>query len=330
MGVEGETSCVGEGEGRTWGGFGSGAMGSCGSKSEGVGETIAVFGAAGSVGSVVVAGLSESGRWNVRAVTHDLDGARAKAHHSREKVTVVEVKRWSEKDVISEVVAGCAAVLVIPPLTESRTADTLTVMRACRDAKVGLVVLISASVVRYPGRGLIHEHFAGIENAASKIGQPYCLVRVPFLLENLRYHAESIRREGVIRAPCSDSATFRPVAADDVAAVCLAILKDRTGHVGAQYDLMGQPINMQLIASMMSEKLGRPIRFESFEPSSGSELFVGARIPAFHATALAQLYALIERSPELFSVPSMDLERVGGQSVTIAQAWISGNETLFR
>jgi len=319
----------------------SGGRGRSRGGSRGRNLNVAVFGASGNVGSRVVkmlaSGMAAGGK--VRAFTHNVLEARRSGLQALAGVSVLECRDWKDSDAIHNAVRGCEVAMIIPPLTETRTTDALAVVRACRDAEVGFVLVISAVVVRYPAQGKIHEEFGGIENALSYIGEDYCLVRIPFLMENFLHQSPSVRYEGVLRATCNLDTPFRPICADDVARMCVQILWNPSAHSGKQYDAHGGPLSLRAVLATMSAHLRRQISFESVGVSSedATRIFPSTTLPNFQKKALVQLYRQIEKHPELFQIrtkkhvqqATSDFEGVTAKSPIPFQEWFIANLAAF-
>ena len=135
-----------------------------------------------------------------------------------------------------------------------------------------IVVLSSVSAPyedMYPPGG---QYFLLVERAVEGAGVEWTHIRPVGLMLSSLFWAESIRAEGVVRAPYGN-AGYPHVHEADVAEVATAALLE-DGHVGKRYTVTG-PESITQIEQVraISAAIGRDIRFEELTPEQARGLW---------------------------------------------------------
>jgi uncharacterized protein YbjT (DUF2867 family) len=135
-----------------------------------------------------------------------------------------------------------------------------------------IVTLSSASApweAKYHPRGL---YFLFVERAVEASGVEWTHVRPVGLMLSTQGWAETIRAEGVVRAPYG-AAAYPHVHEADVAEVAAAALLG-DGHAGKKYTVSGpEPITQIEQARAIGAAIGREIRFEELTPEQARKLW---------------------------------------------------------
>lgn len=138
-------------------------------------------------------------------------------------------------------------------------------MRALADHGVGHVVGVSAL-----GRGTPLADRAGLVTASLALddliahsGVAYRALANPSFFENLLEEADSIRETGVFTDVVDADRKAPLVAAADIAAVAAGLLLDRSWTGNGSVPVLGpQDLSPNDLARIMTEQLGRPVRYE--------------------------------------------------------------------
>lgn len=145
------------------------------------------------------------------------------------------------------------------------------VVALARKAGVRHIVVLSSSSVLEDESNPSHQHHRTVERAVEDSGADWTFVRPDEFAGNVLWKwGESIRTEGVVRAPYGKAARAIVHEADIAAVVAAALLED--GHAGSQYVVTGPRALTQVEqVGALSEALGREIRFEELSREAGRE-----------------------------------------------------------
>ena len=146
-------------------------------------------------------------------------------------------------------------------------------------------------------------------------------------MQNFRRFAPLIKERGEFYAPVGD-ARISLVVIEDVAAVTVAALTE-DGHDGRTYEITGpEAISYAECAAILSEELGKPVRYVSVSDDEARAALGAAGIGPEAAHALVEIDGLFR---EGFGAPVTDIvERVTGRSPRDFRAFARDNAGLFR
>ncbi|MFF4159695.1 NAD(P)H-binding protein [Streptomyces sp. NPDC001678] len=233
---------------------------------------VLVTGATGRVGRRVVAGLMAAGV-RVRALTRAPEAAGLPPG--------VEVHKGdlTLPDTLPAALEGVGRLYLFPVPETAREVAALA-----REAGVRRVVVLSSSSV-LEGLEELEEleggddealarnhsalHHLTVERAVEESGVDWTFVRPDEFAGNVLWKwRDSIRAEGVVRAPYGKAARALIHEADVADVAVAALLED--GHVGGRYQLTG-PATLTQIDQVraIAEALGRDIRFEELSHEEG-------------------------------------------------------------
>ena len=173
-------------------------------------------------------------------------------------------------------------------------------------------------------------HWLG-EQALNWSGLPVVHVRATVFLQNFffsQWAAESIAKDGTIRAPFGDSKTS-PIDAKDVAEVIASVLENPEPHVGKVIELTGpKSEDMQAVAAEYSEALGRPITYVDVPMEEWRQRELPARrLPdylASHMKTMAQLHA-----DNRYDRLTHDFDVIIGRPATSIRNYVANHLKLF-
>ena len=188
----------------------------------------------------------------------------------RERVEVVTGSH-GDPEVVDRAFEGADAVFWLVPPDSSRTpmdaycGFTRPAVKALAAHGVGHVVGVSALGRGTPvaGRaGLVTASLA-MDDLIAEAGVAYRALACPSFFENLLEEAGSIREKGVFTDAVDAGRAAPLVAVADIAAVAARLLLDRswTG-IGSVPVLGPQDLSPDDLARVMTEQLGRPVRYE--------------------------------------------------------------------
>ncbi|WP_406072396.1 NAD(P)H-binding protein [Streptomyces sp. NBC_01020] len=188
----------------------------------------------------------------------------------RERVEVVTGSH-GDADVVERAFEGADAVFwLVPPdssLTpeEAYTGFTRPALKALAAHGVGHVVGVSAL-----GRGTSVAAHAGLVTASLAMddllagsGAAYRALANPSFFDNLLEEADSIREKGVFTDAVAADRKAPLVAVADIAAVAAGLLLDRSWTGAGSVPVLGpEDLSPSDLARIMTEQLGRPVRYE--------------------------------------------------------------------
>lgn len=266
--------------------------------------TFLVTGASGHVGRNVVAGLLAAGA-PVRAM-------------SREPGRVslpdgVEVVRGdlTEPAGLDAALCGVERMYLFPePTTAQEVAE-----RAVRAGMRRIVVLSSSSVTEEGNHSGVHHRT--VELAVEHSGAEWTFVRPDEFATNILWKwGESIRTEGVVRAPYARARRALLHEADVAAVATAALLED--GHDGQCYTLTGpEALDQAEQVAAVARGIGRDIEFHEVEPAQARAELVRAMPEPVVDMVLAYLAASVDEPPLVLPT----VEKVAGRPGFTLEQW---------
>ncbi|MDN3494923.1 SDR family oxidoreductase [Planococcus sp. APC 4015] len=213
-----------------------------------------VTGATGTVGSAVVTHLLRRGDRVIAGIRDPRDDARV--------APGAEVRDFSfddTPDVIEHTLEGADRLFLMrPPAIADVEAKLFPVIDAARRRGMSQIAFLSLQGVQ-ANRNTPHH---AVEKYLRDTASPYTFLRPNFFMQNLSTtYAEPIRERGAIFVPAGRSRTAF-IDARDVGAAAAAVLT-QPGHLEKAYTLSGsQSLSYRKVAEIMTDVLGRPIRYE--------------------------------------------------------------------
>jgi uncharacterized protein YbjT (DUF2867 family) len=216
--------------------------------------------------------------------------------HTRERVEVVEGSH-GDLDVVTRAFAGAHSVfwLVPPdPHAESVEAAYVGFSRPACDAfkNQGVKQVIGVSAF---GRGTAVARNAGYVTASlamddliASTGVSYRALTMPSFMDNLLRQVESIKNLGMFSLPISGDLKQPSCATRDIATVAAKLLLDHSWSGVESRPVLGpEDLSYNDMAQIMSEVLGKPVRFQQLTPG---ETFKARLLQRGMSEAMAQGY----------------------------------------
>jgi len=278
--------------------------------------TILVTGATGSVGRLLVDELVAAGAGGqVRALTNNPAKA---ALPSGVEVAEGYLGRPSS---LPAALKGVDTVYLapLPALVDEFVVHAL-------EAGVRRVVALSGSPAEYEAEGDPSGwHYYKLERAIEEAGFEWTHLRPGQFMNNTLDWAESIKSEGVVRAPYPDAAQT-PIDLGDIAAVARVVLLDES-FTGRKLMMSGpeaitQPEEVELIGAA----IGRPLRFEELSPEEA----VAAWTPFMGKETAEWLVDGFRMMSEYKMAPEPTVLEVTGREALSYREWAVRNADAFR
>jgi len=189
----------------------------------------------------------------------------------RKRVDVIQGSH-SEGRVVNEAFAGAESVFwLVPPDSRAKTVDAayLDFTRPACDAfkTFGIKRVVGISAL---GRGTPAAAHAGLVTASLKMddliastGVHYRAVTNPSFMDNLLRQIELIKNQGMFSLPISGDLKQPSACTRDIAATAAKLLLDQSwSGVGSVPVLGPEDLSYNDMATIMSEVLGKPVRFQ--------------------------------------------------------------------
>jgi uncharacterized protein YbjT (DUF2867 family) len=271
---------------------------------------IVVTGATGNVGRPLVEALAAAGE-EVTAVSRRItpvpDGVRRLAAD------------LSEPETLKPALEGADAVFLLTAADFLANGNLGTVLEVVKAAGVERVVLLSSQGVG------TKRHPSDLEDAVTRSGLGWTMLRPGNFASNALQWAESIRTQRTMAAPFADVA-LPAIDPDDIAAVAAAALRDPS-HVGNTYTLTGPvAISPRQQADAIGQILGESVQFvELSRDQARSRMLTYMPEPVVDAT----LGALGTPTPAEQEV-SPDVENVLARPPRTFTDWVTRNLHAFK
>ena len=255
----------------------------------GIGEqSVLVLGGTGNIGKHVVSGLAEAGDGPSKILV----GSRSpEAFHStysqpagcQAVVQPVQCDLSSPESVGAVVTAAAASrvFLCLPQALgpEQMVAVSNAVVDAAKASGAERLVRVSSLGIDGdgPGQGPLGDAHAASEEHCRTMGLPLTSLRpTSFHTNFVAYDIESLRKENCFRSPLGSEARVNWVHCADIGRVAAALLlkPETAGRGNEVVEVTGPPestLSAGEMAALLSEELGRPVRYEEVAPPAVPE-----------------------------------------------------------
>lgn len=225
-------------------------------------------------------------------------------------------------DTLAAALAGVDRLFLFTPPSGAPAAA-----RLAQEAGVRRVVLLSSAAVRKadPRVNPIAARHAAAERAVREANLCWTFLQPDSFAANALAWADSIRREGVVRAAYPD-AQRNPIHEDDVAAVAVAALLE-AGQEGESLLLTGPTVITQAgQVRAIAEAIGRPVRFEPLTRDQA----LAARPAGMPIEVAERLLDYALKSVATPPLITSTVERVTGRPARAFAEWARDHAAAFR
>ncbi|UAK33566.1 SDR family oxidoreductase [Nocardia asteroides] len=273
--------------------------------------TVAVTGASGQLGRLVVEELLRAGATPVVAIVRD---PRKVADLSERGVDVRQAG-YGDPAAFERALEGVDRVLLVSGNEfGARVAQHTNVIRAAERAGVELLAYTSIPNAIDNPLILAQEHKA-TEAVLAESAVPHVLLRNGWYWENYLGGLAGAVESGVLRGAAGDGRVAGAARADYAEAAARVLTTE--GHAGRVYELGGgDSLTYAELAQAISEAAGKPVRYENLPEADYAAALIQAGLPEAYAKALADADAGIAEG--ILDVRSGDLEKLLGRPATAA------------
>ena len=271
--------------------------------------TIAVTGATGPLGRLVVAALLARGAAPSEIVAAVRNPAKA-ADLAGRGVQVREAD-YDRPDTLAPAFVGVDRLLLISGNEIGRRIPQhLAVIEAAKAAGVGFLAYTSVLRADTTPLGVAGEHKA-TEEAIKASGIPYALLRNGWYTENYTGQLDTALSTGAILGSAGDGRIAAATRADYAEAGAAVLLSGETGV----FELGGdEPFTMTDLAAEVSRQSGTPVSYRDLPAAEYQAALAGAGVPPEFAGALAGIDVAIAGGA--LDIDSGDLRRLIGRPTT--------------
>ena len=270
---------------------------------------ILITGAGGNVGKEVLKQIARSGV-PVRAAFQSI--TKASSAPSGVEIAIADYNR---PETLRKTLHDVERVFLVGPPTPQLPELERKAMDVIKQSGVGQVVKLSAM----GGRDAIFpRQHAESEDYIRSSGVPYTFLRPNGFMQNMvNYNAPTINTQNAFYGSEGDGQVSQ-IDIRDVAAVAVKALTEN-GHVGKAYTLTGpEALTNAQVAQILSDNLGREIRYINLSPAELKRALVAAGVPEWSAEALLDLQRLYREGKA--ATVTQDVEQIlGRRPISFAQ-----------
>lgn len=272
--------------------------------------TVAVTGASGQLGRLVVESLLKDGDQQVVAVVRDP----AKVADLADRGVEVRVASYDDPEALERAFAGVQRVLLVSGNEFSKRVDQhANVLHAAENAGVELLAYTSIPQAQANPMILAQEH-TGTEAVLAEAKIPTTLLRNSWYWENYTGGLAHAIESGVLYGAARDGKVSGASRVDYADAAARVLTTD--GHAGKVYELGGDTHSYAELAQVISEVSGKPVRYQDLPKDDYAAALAGAGLDAGYAAVLADADTGI--ADGVLTVDTGDLERLLGRPATPA------------
>ncbi|MDT2008473.1 SDR family oxidoreductase [Rhodococcus opacus] len=275
--------------------------------------TIAVTGATGHLGRLVVEALLDKGApaADIVAVVR----TPAKTADLADKGVDVRQAEYGDRAALEKALAGVDKLLLVSGSDlGQRIAQHSNVIDAAKAAGVGFIAYTSVLDAQNTPLGLAVEH-RGTEDRLAESGIDFALLRNGWYWENYLGSIPAARETGALFGSAGTGVVAAAARKDYAEAAAAVLLAD--GQAGKVYELGGdERLTYGELAEVMSAVLGKPVSYKDLPQAEYAAVLEGAGLPAPVANMLADSDAGV--AVGALDTESGDLQRLIGRSSTPA------------
>lgn len=284
---------------------------------------ILVTGATGQTGSKVVELLIQRGH-RVRAMAHSADERAAKLEVLGAQVAVGDL--LDPVDLELALKGATSAYFVYPVAPGLVEASALFAHMAPRCGVTSIVNMSQKPARRDAVSNSMRAHWLA-ERVFNWSPVPVTHIRATLFAEWLTIDPKSVAHDNVLRLPMGNG-RHAPVSTRDLAYVIAGILEDPEPHRDTTYPVYG-PVEMdhQEIAGVMSEVLGRTIRYEPVDDADFEANLRRLGWPDYLVQHLSQV--VVDYRNNMFVGANDVVEKIGKTEPTTVASFVESNRDIL-
>ncbi len=250
---------------------------------------IFVAGAAGNIGTALLASLNKAGAEVVAGV------------HSQNKAETlgslgVESRVYDFEDVDSMVGAmeGCQRMFLVLPLTERMTRYGRVAVDAAKQAGIEYIVRSSGYAASSDAHWRLGREHGMVDQFVEDSKITFTTLRPNTFMQNFSTVMAEMVKSGTIALPEED-ATVSYIDVRDIAACATKLLLDNTNHENKYYALTGpEGISLTEVAAQISAASGRDVTYQPIAEEAYIETLMGMDVPEWTVNMMVSLTRVVK------------------------------------
>ncbi|WP_241978641.1 SDR family oxidoreductase [Cryobacterium sp. TmT2-59] len=278
-----------------------------------------VTGATGTVGSAVVEHLLRLGQPVIAGIRDPADAARIP-----HPAVTREFSFDANPAQLDAVLEGADRLFLMRPPAIADVQRTLfPVIDAANRSGIRQIAFLSLQGVQANRKTPHH----AVEQYMRESRSPYTFLRPNFFMQNLATtYAGPIRERGEIFVPAGRSRTAF-IDARDVGRVAATTLSE-PGHIGKKYTLSGeQSLSYRNVAAIMSDVLGRPIRYTRPHEDEYLAQLAADDLPEDYIAVQKMIHRVVRLNISAF--PNRTIRHLTGRPATTLRQYVTNNRQAW-
>lgn len=281
-----------------------------------------VIGASGNVGAATLAALSTKYVDKVEIRAGVRNPANAEKLKGLQNVTLVAAT-MGDRENLPSLFSGVDALFIVTSGSQDRAELTIATAEVAKSAGVKFILVVSVLTAELTDT-IFGAQFKRIEDGISQLGVPYCILRLPYFVDNhLGLNKSTIKAESTIYCPVDPEKPFTPVTVSDSGNAAAAILSDPSKHTNKTYKIVSQRHTFNEVTAAIAKSLGRDIKYVrvTYETAKATLLKIGFK--EWKADGILDLYGLIDNGSPLTNEHDLsDYTKITNEQPTDLNTWV--------
>jgi len=267
-----------------------------------------VIGSSGYVGVATVNSLAAyATEYNIKAGVRDVSSAKNSSLVGG-GVKLVNAD-MSKPRTLVPALSGVKVAFVVVPGHSDRTALGIAGIKACKDAGIGHIVVLSVCSVVRPGT-IFGDQFIPIEEYTKSCGLPYTIVRLPMFMENVLGQMQSIATGQAFYSPIEGDGVQNCVSVGDVGEAVAKIMAFPAEYVNKTLTLAGTPVSEGDFAKAFTDVLDGPVNHVCVSYMDTKASMMGMGMPEWQVDGVNELYKLVNEKEPCLTAAISDLPAI--------------------
>jgi uncharacterized protein YbjT (DUF2867 family) len=198
----------------------------------------------------------------------------------------------SKPKTLVQALNGVKAAFIVVPGHADRTALAIAGIKACKDAGVQHIVVLSVCSVVKPGT-IFADQFIPIEEYTKTCGIPYTIVRLPMFMENVLGQMQSIATAQQFYTPLDASVVQNCASVGDIGETVAKIMAKSEMYVNKTLSLTGTPVKESDFAAAFTEVLGQKVSHITVPYASSKQSMMEMGMPEWQVDGIVELYKMV-------------------------------------
>mmetsp|Transcript_6505 Transcript_6505/g.10944 ORF Transcript_6505/g.10944 Transcript_6505/m.10944 type:complete len:599 (+) Transcript_6505:152-1948(+) len=204
---------------------------------------------------------------------------------------------------------GVKCAFVVVPGHADRTALSIAAIKACKDAGVQHIVVLSVCVAVKPGT-IFGDQFIPIEEFTKSCGIPYTIVRLPLFMENVLGQMQSIATTQQFFSPIEMGKQQNCASVGDIGEAVAKIMAHPEGYVNKVLHLAGTLVTEGDFAAAFGRALEAPVKHVSVAYLDSKASMIGMGMPEWQVDGVIELYKMVNKKEPCLTAAISDLPAI--------------------